>query len=131
MRGLKIVLAIFCVWSVAWFIAGLQAIYSPPTGAFPPTDRNLRLALSLMDALIYGVALYGIHKRTLITWKLGWVFLTAALVEFLFSALSSTLKLSEPDTWIASAAIAIVSSAVAVYWGFWWKRQRNYFTSGR
>jgi hypothetical protein len=127
MRVLKIFLAFSCISSLAWFIVGLQAKYSPLSEAFPPSHRNLRLASSLTLALVYAVALYGLHKRTLVAWRFGWLFLAAAWVEFLVMALSSTLKSPEFDTLIASAAIVFGSSAVVVYWGLWWKRQRNYF----
>jgi hypothetical protein len=30
---------------------------------------------------------------------------------------------------VASAAVVIAGAIVAVYWGFWWNRQKNYFTT--
>lgn len=35
------------------------------------------MAASLVDALVCAAAVYGIHKRMVLAWKLGWGFLVA------------------------------------------------------
>jgi hypothetical protein len=84
---------------------------------------------AFIQAVLFAAATYGIHKKAPVTWKLGWVVFAVLFLNVLASALSSSLKLPPPDRWIASFAIVIGFGAVAAYWGFWWKRQKNYFES--
>ena len=83
------------------------------------------MAGCLVAGLVYAAALYGIHKRTAMTWKLGWVFLAANYVGFVFQVHSAVPQADNP--WVPAAAAAIAGAAVAVYWGYWWNRQRSYF----
>jgi len=128
MRLLRAFLTLFCVWSFVDCIIAIHAIYSPHSEAyFPSRDRRV-MAGCLVAGLVYAAALYGIHKRTAMTWKLGWVFLAANYVGFVFQVHSSMLKVPQADNpWVPTAAGAIAGAAVVVYWGYWWNRQRSYF----
>jgi hypothetical protein len=84
---------------------------------------------SLLAAGVFAIAFYGIHRRFPIAWKIGWGVLIASFLDFLVSALSFSLRLPLPDRLIASSAIIVGGCAVAIYWGFWWNRQKSYFTS--
>jgi len=128
MRLLKAFLALFCVWSVVDLIVAIHAILSPHNGAYSSSHERLVLVGSLVAALVYAAALYGIHKRTVMVWKLGWGFLAANYLGWLFQALPLTLKVPQAASpWVASASVVIGGAAVAVYWGFWWNRQKSYF----
>jgi hypothetical protein len=128
MRLLKAFLTLFCVWSFVDCIIAIHAIYSPHNEAYSPSRDRLVMAGSLVAALVYAAALYGIHKRTVMAWKFGWVFLAANYVGFVFQVHSSTLKVPQAGSpWVPTAAAAIGSAVVAVYWGYWWNRQRSYF----
>jgi hypothetical protein len=41
--------------------------------------------------------------------------------------MASTLKLRATERWVASIAVVIGCTAVAICWGLWWKRQKVYF----
>jgi hypothetical protein len=128
MRLLKAILALFCAWSCVYVVIAIHAIYSPRNGAYSASHEHSVLAKELAAALVYAAALYGIHKRTVMTWKLGWVFLAANCVAFVFQVHSSMLKVSPTENpWVPTAAAAIGATAVGVYWGYWWNGQRSYF----
>jgi hypothetical protein len=125
---LKIVLTLFCVWPLVDFIVAVYTILSPHDGSHSTSHENLVMAGSLVAALFYAAAVYGIHKRTFIVWKLGWGFLAIQYLGWLFQGLSLTLKIPHADKpWVASAAIVIGGALVVFYWGFWWNRQKSYF----
>jgi hypothetical protein len=76
------------------------------------------------------VEFYGIHAKAVFAWKLGWVILTAGFLRFLVVGGSSALQVPETDhPWVAFGAVMVCSSVVAVYWSFWWKRQKDYFAA--
>jgi hypothetical protein len=128
MRALRIFLAFFCVWSVVDFVLAVHAILSPWHRSSSARHESLVMAASLVAALLYASALYGIHKRTFTVWKLGWGFLAVQYLGWLFQGLRMALQVPQADSpWAASAAVVIGGGAVALYWGFWWNRQRSYF----
>jgi hypothetical protein len=127
MRLLKIFLAFFCAWSAVDFIVAASGIHVPYGGTY---SKPWVMAESLVRMLLLAAALYGLRKRTLVVWKLGWCYLVACYLSWLFTGLSSTRKISPADSpMVASAAVVIAGAIVAVYWGFWWNRQKNYFTT--
>jgi len=84
----------------------------------------------LVVALMYAVEFYGIHTKAPFAWKLGWVILAATFVGFLLGAGSAALEVPEADDpRVAFASVLAIGAVVSVYWGFWWKRQRAYFTA--
>jgi len=127
MRTLKIVCILFCLWSVVSIFTGSIFTFSSPSGQIEMRHYGSGTFYSVANALMFALAYYGIHRRAPIVWKLGWGFLAILYLEFLIQALSSSVK--QPQGWIASIAIAIGSLLVALYWGFWWKRQRSFFGS--
>lgn len=129
MRLLKIFLAFFCALSVVDFIVAASGIHLSYEGTY---SKHLVMAESLVSMFLLAAALYGLRKRTLMVWKLGWCYLVAFYLSWLFTGLSSTRKISPEDSpMAASAAVLIGGAIVAVYWGFWWTRQKNYFTSAK
>jgi hypothetical protein len=129
MRLLKIFLAFFCAWSAVDFIVAAGGIHLPYGAAY---SKHLVMAGPLVIMLLLAAALYGLRKRTLIVWKLGWCYLIAAYLSWLFTGLSSTRRISSADSpMVASVALVIVGAIVAVYWGFWWNRQKHHFASAK
>jgi hypothetical protein len=128
MRVLKIILALFCVWSVVDFIVAVYAIHSPQNGAYSTSHEKLVMARCLVLAVAYGAALFGIHKKAPIAWKLGWGAIAAELLALPVWALSVTSRIPRTDSpGVAAAAVIVGGVAVALYWGFWWYRQKSYF----
>ena len=85
--------------------------------------------MSLIVASAFcGVAVYGIHKKALIAWKIGFSVIAAALLAFLISALSAAAKIPSNDhPGVAAAAVIVTAAALALFWSFWWKKQKSYF----
>ena len=133
MRLLKAVCILFCLLSVASSVTGIRTVrWSTAAGLTITKQSGIGIAVSsLVVALVYAIAAYGIHRRAPIVWNLGWVALVICFLSFSISALSSSLRLPRPDCWIASTAIVVVGAAVTAYWGAWWKRQKGYFNNVR
>jgi len=130
MRTLKIVLVLSCVLSTAYFILGVLPIDLPFPRNWGYSNIHSRLAVtkSLLATLFCGAALCGIHKRTVMAWRLGWVYLGAAYILSVFQGLSLTRTVPQADDpWFAFASVVIGGALVLLYWGLWWKRQRGYF----
>ena len=123
---LKVAFLIFFVISVMGLIPGLRSMHA---GYFAAVVNNNRVSWfwSLGYTLLFGVGFYGVHRKMRIAWKVGWFYLAFFYLGSIVSAMASTIKLSTPDRWIASAFVVGSSSAVAVYWGWWWNRQKGYF----
>jgi hypothetical protein len=128
MRTLKIVYLCFGLWFLTSAILGIRAIYSVHSQPVAPNQAAFRTVSSLFVSAFCVAAVYGIHKRSLVAWKLGWIVIAAGLTEFLVSALSAISKIPRNDhPVVAAAAVVVGGTAVALYWGFWWKRQKSYF----
>jgi hypothetical protein len=128
MRVLKIICALGCLFSAARFVQAIHGMHSAQTGSMV-IDGTLGMIWLLVMALIYAVEFYGIHTKAPFAWKLGWGILAATFLQFLVLGGSSALKLPEADyPWVAFASVVVGGSLVAIYWGFWWNRQKNYFT---
>jgi len=93
------------------------------------TDGALGMIWLLVMASIYAVEFYAIHTQAAFGWKLGWGILAATFLQFLVLGGSAALKVPEAEyPWAAFASVVVGGSLVAIYWGFWWNRQKNYFT---
>lgn len=128
-RKLKIALALSCVWSTAYFTIGVLHL-DLPRNWWWSSNIHTRSAVTecFLSTLFCGAALYGIHKRTVTAWRLGWVYLGAGYILWLLQCRTLTHTVPEADSpQVAVAAAAIGGALVAVYWGLWWKRQRGYF----
>ena len=130
MRAAKIACGLACVFSLGRFIAIIHGIRSPQTRSLF-TGHGILAAIGLLViALMYAVECYGIHTKALFAWRLGWGILAAMFLQFLVVGGFSALQLPETDyPWVAFAAVMVGGSVVAAHWGFWWKRQKEYFTT--
>jgi len=125
MRILKIACILVCLLSVVSIFKGTKSMLTSSSEQVEMKHYGYGTLYSAFNALIFGVAFYGIQRRMRIFWKLGWGFLGIVYLEFLIRALSNSVK--HPQGWIASIAIVIGSLLVAMYWGYWWQRQRSFF----
>jgi hypothetical protein len=100
-------------WSTS---GGLNITKQPGVGA---------LVWSVLNALLYASAAYGIHRRLPVVWKLGWVVLIVSCLEFMIRGITSALTL--PGGWAACIGIVVGGIFVTAYWGARWNRQRDYF----
>ena len=76
--------------STAYFIVGVLPVDMPLPRNWGYSSIHSRLAVteSLLSTLFCGAALYGIHERTVTAWRLGWVYLGAAYIWWVFQGLS-------------------------------------------
>ena len=135
---LKIICVFFCLMSVASAFTGVHAFHwsaritpdsASATNMAVSRDNSFGGAVwSVIYALFYASAAYGIHKRARVAWKLGWIVIAGQLLYLPFWALSVTSKIPKSDSpGVAVAAVVIGGTAIALYWGFWWNRQKAYF----
>jgi len=126
MRTLKIVCVFFCLLSLASALTGTRAIDWSSGGLHITKHAGIGVMLwSVFNALLYATAVYGIHRRVPMVWKLGWVVLIISSLHFMIGGVSSVLR--QPGGWVGAAGILIAGVLVTVYWGRWWNRQRDYF----
>jgi hypothetical protein len=135
---LKIICVLFCLVLVASAFTGIHAFHWS-TGIAPgsPSATNMAVARdnsfagalwSAIRALFYAGVAYGIHKRALVAWKLGWIVIAGQLLYLPVWALSVTSKIPRSESpKVAVAAIVVGGTAIALYWGLWWNRQKAYF----
>lgn len=130
MRALKLICAFFFAVSVLSIFQGIGRINSASSSIATRHSVFITI-LSFVQAIFWIGAFYGIQKKSLIAWKLGWVVIAFGFLEFLILGLSVTNKLSQTDSpRIASISIVVGAGIVVVYWALWWKKQKSYF-SGR
>ena len=129
MGNLKIIFALFCLLFTAYVIVGVLPIpVDFPRGVASLHSRSA-VTHSLLSALFFGAAIYGIHKRMVIAWRLGWVCLGAVYIAWLRQCLSLTRTTAQADRlpWFVAVSMAVVGTLVTFYWSVWWKKQRGYF----
>ena len=115
---LKLACVCFCLLSVLSLTPAFRS-------ARP--HNHLRDFVSLLNVIVFAAGFYGIHRRARLTWQLGWYVGGFLLFEWLVLCLASSLR--QPNGWIASILLVAGGFAVALYWGNWWKRQKEYFIS--
>jgi hypothetical protein len=128
-RLLKIFCIFACLSCVARFVAIIMAHSSAPESM--STEHGIMAAiLSLVLALVYAAEFYGIHTKAVFAWNLGWVIFGATFLGLFVAAGSAALEVPETDSpWVAFAGVMVGGSLVLLYWAFWWKRQKSYFTA--
>ena len=120
MRILKAMLMVACVMSAI-------SIFRPivqPGGTFG-------IVSSIVDTAVFGCAIYGIHRRAPLMWKLGFAIIVGLGAQFLIQSLIIWSSIGRAtNARIESGFLTIATLAVTAYWLFWWKRQRAYFIDG-
>jgi hypothetical protein len=134
MQVLKAFCLVFCSLSLLSVFTGVHAIRVSYVGNVVTrqvgVDHSLlSIILSLANALLLAAAFYGIHKRALIAWRLGFAVIVVTYIIFLNKILSITLNL--PQGWVPALIVGIASFAICFYGGVWWKGQKEYFSSSR
>ena len=127
MRTLKVICLVFCLLSLASALTGIRAVHWSTSGGLNITkQRGVDVFLwSVLNALLYASAAYGIHRRVPVVWKYGWAVLIVSCLEFMIRGIDSARTL--PGGWAACIGIVVGGIFVTVYWGAWWNRQRDYF----
>jgi hypothetical protein len=118
MRLLKAMLVVACLTSA---ISIFRTIV-PPAG-------TIGTVTAIVNKAVFGCALYGIHNRAPVMWKLGFAFIVFSGAMFLVQSLTMT-PTRATNTPIKWGFLTIVTLAVTTYWLFRWKRQKPYFVDG-
>jgi hypothetical protein len=127
MPTLKVVCLFFCAMGIASAISGVAAIsFTPGHTEIARHNWSGRL-FAVGVAVFFLLAWYGIHKRHLATWWLGWLVFFGVLGDFLYSSLTFAFGLSATERWVLLGGIILIVTLVFGYWASWWKRQRAYF----
>lgn len=126
---LKAVFVLACVLSLIGFIPGLHSVRTEHF-QFVSNHGLISHLLSLGYAVLFGIGFYGIHRRMLLAWKVGWFYLGFFYLSSIVPAIAASwTTVPASNRWIALSAVVVMFSAVAVYWGNWWKKQKPYFKS--
>jgi hypothetical protein len=125
---LKAAFVLFFLMSLVGAIPGLHSVHSEQF-RFVASRNTFDRLVSLTYAALFAVGFYGIHRRVRMAWKVGWFYLGFFYLSSILSFISSLDKIPAPDRRMVSAVVVVGSSAVALYWGRWWNRQKGYFIS--
>jgi len=110
-------------------ILGIREIYSAQGHAAAMHHGYYLAIFGILDSALCGAAAYGIHKKAFIAWVLGWGVLAANFLGFLRTAWSALSNLPDKDDpGVAKISVVVAAAAVTAYWGFWWYKQKSYFT---
>jgi hypothetical protein len=127
MRTLKIVCLFFCAMGIASAISDVSAVtFTPGHTEIAGHDWSGRV-IAVGLAGFFLLAWYGIHRRHLATWWLGWLFFFGLLGDFLYASLTFAVGLPAAQRWVLVGGIVLIVMLVFGYWASWWKRQRAYF----
>ena len=115
--------------SAAFFIVGVLPVHLPRNWWWW-SNIHSRSAVtdSLLSTLFCGAALYGIQKRSVTAWRLGWAYLGAGYISSVLQIRSLTRTVPEADSPRIALAVTVTGASLGfLYWGLWWKKQRGYF----
>lgn len=124
--GVVIVKAI-CALSLLEILASLvPGVHLPFNVAH--RDHATRVG-SIVVGFLFGAALYGLQRRLVLTWKVGWVILVAVFSSFLIVTLRSIFETTPgPARWILSTAVVIATMVGVVFGSRFWSSQKQYFS---
>jgi hypothetical protein len=127
MRTLRIICVVFGSLSAAVLIQGGWD-FNSTAHTFGMRHAFLNVIWPLLLLGFWAGAFYGIHKKALIAWKLGWGVIAAELLALPTWALSATSRFPGADhPGVAAAAVIAGFGVVVLYWGFWWAKQKSHF----
>lgn len=135
MNTLKKVLLLLIALCIVSAVTGIQSAnvdinvtHGSTTSSAEITETSTYgRVLCLLYVIAFTAFYYGIHKRLLITWWLGWVVVVSTWVGFTLDVIEYIKPLPPSEFWINLAIAVIVGCAGLVYWGVWWRRQKSYF----
>jgi hypothetical protein len=114
------------VLSLASAITGVQSVYTTNAGTVITHWHGYG---GRFLAVLYAVGLVGafyvLYRRYRIAWKIGFVLLWLSAAQFIFDAWR--MLLPQDMGWVGATAATVFVPLVALYWHFWWRRQRAYF----
>jgi hypothetical protein len=116
---------------VAGALTGIQSITGRPSGVTIVWFNAFGRFWSLISALVLVAFAYGLHVRSIIAWKAGFVLWSLCYLQFAIGAVTGLYHTysdrSFQSFWLPVSLVVLVGGTTAVYGGFWWKRLRSGF----
>lgn len=106
-------------------ITGVQTYRGGPAGSVIThyANETLRIVTGTCSIAMLGAA-YGIYRRMLFAWWLGFVLLVG---NMLYSIVSLFIRTDLGDARLPALVFGGFSVVISVFWGRWWYAQRNHF----
>jgi hypothetical protein len=128
MRTLQVILVGFALLGIVSLMTGVQAFYANGNETqIYRYDSNPDRIFTLIFIILCFLGTYGIHKRSIYVWWVGWAVIAQSVLAVLWSALPFTFGLPANEKWIATSAVLLGFGLVGGYWALWWKKQRSFF----
>jgi hypothetical protein len=97
-----------------------------------PYPDTWLIVILFFAGIIYAVMFSGIHRRTPLSWKLGFVMLVwialNSLAQIYWPVIHPRAHQMAVSPWFVGA-LALSTMGVMVFAGVWWTRQRSYFVN--
>jgi hypothetical protein len=132
MNIIKCLLFVFCLSCLAAATTGISIRVVGDDAEIIKQSINYRL-YNFALFLVFATCLYGIQKKVLIVWKLGWLVLFGSFIDFEFFVVSDLIKHQKANPsplmvfWVFIIFTVVTSTAAVVYWSLWWERQKHHF----
>lgn len=117
-------LALVGLMSLGLAIVGVPSAYNRFGWAHTDFNDSMSRYCGVAYAALLWVLAYGIHRRLLLAWRAGLVFLTACWIYSL-ARISTDASMPRGDTSVI--LFGVLSFLVMIYWGRWWYAQRVHF----
>jgi hypothetical protein len=130
MRILKYFCLLNALAVLAGAIVGIESAHSNPDGvATIVRMSNVERIYFFILSVCFAVFFYGIHKRVLITWNLGF---PMAVFCFLVPVVESLLNLQrnasiDSTLWFPTSLSVVLNMGAMIYLIVWWKGKKEYF----
>jgi hypothetical protein len=126
----KIMVALSALGCWVSALTGIASSHTDPGGNLVITKHTPlgRVGAALAGGLA-ALFLYGLITKARITWKAGWVLLVFAFLSSFVSGLLTILNNQHLSQWVFVLFWIAGVVLVGTYWGFWWWKQRDYFSN--
>lgn len=116
---------LFGLLGIVSAITGIQTYRGDPAGSVIAhyANETLRMVVGAGSIAMLGVT-YGIYRRMLFAWWLGFVLLAG---NMLYSIVSQLVRTNLGDARVPALVFGGFSVVIGVFWGRWWYAQRNHF----
>ena len=127
MSLLKAVFILLCVLGVLSGITGIASIQMSSTQTLVTRHDLWGRIFAIVLAAFFAGAWYGLHRRFITVWRIGWAFIILFFADFLYSSLSWSLTLTGFERWLLSTVFVVTGLGFGVWAVVWWKQKRCYF----
>ena len=123
----KVLLVLGCLALIVSAVSGIASISTTAHGTVITHHTLASRLFAVLMAVVFAVFCYGLHRRWLAVWRVGFVLLVLACLNFIRGIwLSSRAEPSLPP-FVLPLFVGLGGAAVTMYWWVWWYRQKAYF----